>query len=81
MTITEAIERVEAILKLKGNFFMLNDDDEAALRWSKAALWDCQDEERDLCLCNEDCQKPCKGKCGCDACAGSYADFLSSRDE
>ncbi len=29
------------------------------------------------CTCEEDCSEPCKGECGCQACWGSYADFLS----
>lgn len=30
------------------------------------------------CTCDPQCDDPCKGGCGCEACSASYEDYLSS---
>jgi hypothetical protein len=29
------------------------------------------------CVCTDECKRPCKGECGCEACIVAYSDFLS----
>ena len=46
------------------------------------AIWNtrAENEPEDwaVCTCHENCQKPCKGECGCLACNRRYNDFLST---
>lgn len=32
----------------------------------------------EVCKCQESCDRPCHGECGCEACKMAYADFLSN---
>jgi hypothetical protein len=37
------------------------------------------DDPEDIysCTCSKECPRPCKGKCGCEACDVAYQDLLS----
>jgi len=50
-------------------------------------VWERKDDVPDVpvseyegvaCTCGYECNVPCKGTCGCEACHNCYMDFLSS---
>jgi hypothetical protein len=47
------------------------------MRYIRKHIEELKKEEIEKCTCNETCETPCKGTCGCEICHKSYADFLS----
>jgi hypothetical protein len=51
--------------------------DEGVKRYMETGGYYTENGERIPCTCTSECEKPCKGKCGCRACHDAYQDFLS----
>ena len=54
--------------------------DEGKKRYEPDGIYTGGMNDRDywkICTCKPECDHPCKGVCGCEACHMSYMDFLS----
>lgn len=51
--------------------------DEGKRRFDDHGFYNANSEPGTPCTCKPECPDPCKGQCGCLACAEAWGDFLS----
>jgi hypothetical protein len=68
-------EYAESLRKLAEHFGYPEPTEEGLRRYEDTGGRYMQGEP---CTCKPECDDPCKGQCGCQACGNAYGDFLSS---